>query len=90
MTWGDRFSIAFEGPDDKKGHYVIALLEELEDAYMGVIRHPNGPPIACYSHELSAHILSDKWRMSKASASNLIDYLAQNVKGDAAPAFLKT
>ena len=89
MNWNDRFSIGFSGPEDTKGHYSIALLHELADAYMGVITHPNGPPIACYNHEMATHILSHKWKITKRAASNLVDYLAQNARGDSAPAFLK-
>ena len=90
MNWSDRFSLDFNGADDVEGHYSITILDELAEAYMGVICHPNGPPISCYSHELSAHILSKKWHITKKSASNLIDYIAQNASGDSAPAFLKT
>tara|TARA_R100001163_G_C5065918_1_gene204050 strand:+ start:1568 stop:1840 length:273 start_codon:yes stop_codon:yes gene_type:complete len=90
MSWSDRFSLEFNGPEDLEGQYNIGILDEIVEAYMGVISHPNGPPIACYSHELSAHILSKKWRITKKSASNVIDYIAQNASGDTSPAFLKT
>ena len=89
MRQNDRFSIYFDGREDTEGQYSITMLHELADAYMGVIAHPNGPPIACYNHAVAAHILSRKWKITKKSASNLIDYLAQNASGDAAPAFLK-
>ena len=90
MNWGDRFSLEFNGAEDTEGEYVISILPAISEAYMGVIRHPNGPPIACYSHELASRILAKKWHISKKSAYNLIDYVAQNAKGDTAPAFLKT
>lgn len=88
--WTDRFSLDFEGPEDTQGRTPIGLLPELSDAYMGVIQHPNGPPIACYSHTVATHIMSQKWRISKKVASNLIDFLSKNASGSAAPAFLKT
>tara|TARA_R100000458_G_C8262535_1_gene237902 strand:- start:1566 stop:1841 length:276 start_codon:yes stop_codon:yes gene_type:complete len=88
--WNDRFSIDFDGPEDTEGHLTLSLLGELSDAYIGVIYHPNGPPISCYSHPVAAAILSHSWNISKEAASNLIDYLAKNAKGKSAPAFLKT
>jgi hypothetical protein len=89
MRKNDRFSIIFNNPEDTEGHYSISMLHELADAYMGILQHPNGPPIACYNHAIAAHILSHKWRVTKKVAINLIDYLAQNARGDSAPAFLK-
>ena len=89
MNWNDRFSLGFDGPEDTEGHYSITMLGELADAYIGVIQHPNGPPIACYNHAMATHILARKWHITKKSAANLIDYLAQNASGDTAPAFLK-
>lgn len=88
--WSDRFSIAFEGPTDTEGHLTLPLLSELSDAYMGVIYHPNGPPVSCYSHNLAAAILAHNWNISPLLAANLIDYLAENTKGSSAPAFLKS
>ena len=89
MRWTDRFSIDFDGPEDVEGRSSITKLPELSEAYMGVITHPNGPPIACYNHALATHILSHKWRITKRAAANLIDYLAQNARGNSAPAFIK-
>jgi hypothetical protein len=88
-TWSDRFSLNFDGPTDTEGHLALTMLDELTEAYMGVAYHPNGPPIACYSHPLAAALLSHNWNVSAQMASNLIDYLAENTKGKAAPAFLK-
>jgi hypothetical protein len=87
--WADRFSINFDGPEDTEGYLSLSLLGELSDAYIGVIYHPNGPPISCYSHQIASAILSQSWNISKEAASNLIDYLAKNTKGKSAPAFLK-
>ena len=88
-VWNDRFSLDFDGPSDTEGHLSLTLLNELSEAYMGVLYNPNGPPRACYSHPLAAAILSQSWNISPQAASNLIDYLAGNPKGRSPPAFLK-
>ena len=89
-VWHDRFSLDFDGPEDTEGHLSLTLLSELSEAYMGVVYHSNGPPIACYSHPIATAILSHNWNISPRAASNLIDYLAENTKGKSAPAFLKS
>tara|TARA_R100000900_G_scaffold7465_5_gene7680 strand:- start:186 stop:464 length:279 start_codon:yes stop_codon:yes gene_type:complete len=89
MNWGDRFSINFDGPDDTAGHHSITILEELSDAFLGVLHHPNGPPIACYSHSMAAAILAHNRNISPSVASKFVDYLAHHAKGSSAPAFLK-
>lgn len=88
--WSDRFSLEFDGPEDTEGHLVLSMISEISDAYLGVVYHPNGPPISCYSHPIATAILSHNWNISESAASNLIDYLAENAKGDSAPAFLKS
>mgnify|MGYP006250663125 FL=1 len=88
--WTDRFSIEFDDDEDVEGHLTLSLLNDIEEAYIGVVYHPNGPPVACYSHPIAAAIISSNWNISIIAASNLIDYLSQNAKGKSPPAFLKT
>jgi len=87
--WADRFSINFDGPHDTAGYHSITILEELADAFLGVLHHPNGPPIACYSYSMAAAIIAHNRNLSPAVASKFVDYLAQNAKGGSDPAFLK-
>jgi len=89
MSWGDRFSLNFEGDEDTSGYHSITLLEELSDAFLGVLHHPNGPPIACYSHSMAAAILAHNRKLSHSVACKFVDYLAAHAKGKSAPAFLK-
>ena len=72
--WTDRFSIEFDDEDDVEGHLTLSLLSDLEEAYIGVVYHPNGPPVSCYSHPIAAAIISSNWNISFNAASNLIDY----------------
>jgi len=87
--WADRFSINFDGPHDTTGHHSITILDELAPAFLGVIHHPNGPPIACYSYSMATAILAHNRNLSPPIASKFVDYLARNAKGSSAPAFLK-
>ena len=88
--WTDRFSIEFDADEDVEGHLTLSLLNDLEEAYIGVVYHPNGPPVSCYSHPIAAAIISSNLNIYMHAASNWLDYLGITATGNSHTDYLKT
>lgn len=67
----------------------VLLADGLEDAFVGVVRQFNGPPMACYNYDICILVLMRKEGMSVEEAHEWMSYNVTGAwVGQNTPAFL--
>ena len=88
MSWTDRFSIRFDEPEDEE-EFSIVLIDNLHDAYLGIVECADGPPRACYSYNTSVEIMKREFGLEEKYFPNFVDQILGGVTSAATPAFLR-
>lgn len=87
MNWSDRFSIRFD--DEGEEEYPVILINDLADAYLGVVECIGESPRACYSYNASVEILKQVYGLEEKNFPNFVDHILEGVTSAATPAFLR-
>lgn len=68
----------------------IMFFNQLQDALVGVVEKPDGPPVACYDSLKSLAILQDEHGLDEEDARLALNQLMDTDLGPTAPCFLDT
>ena len=85
---GVKLDMGFDDDENDESTRTLVLFEELKEALLGVVEHPQHPSIACYSSSMTIALLKKKHGLTEEQAGMALQQLMQTDLGPDTPCFL--